>query len=470
MWGLYVAFDGLFPVRLSSTVPVVEFPIDLLFYNFVVPLAIRSIKPSDGLHTLFDWWFHRCARLLRLTDFFFGERQLDEEGHHVRRTWRDVFLRKRGDTEHPIVDEQQKDRIDERNLDAYFVRDGRFVRAPASDQVRIPKNHLVFLEVTENNERVDGTPDPDDGLHGRASGMFTKVYIPPSFKTRVAAFIFFMWVFAAATGVGITVIPLVIGRRIISSSFPGKTTVNDVYAISVGLCTVGASAYAVKLCRDSFVAVRERIRPYVQSPRDTCLGAGQVALQAIRLIYISSAFSVLLPLLFATVIELYVLIPLHTYLNPSERHIIYSTQDWALGVLYLQMAIKFILWHSTSRPAAALKAIFRQGWLQPNVTLATRAFILPFSLLAVTAVIMPPVFGFMFKLGASQSVSEDMQFRIYRYSYPVTFALGLVIWVGHLVHHQVEHWRLHIRDDVYLIGERLHNFSERRPKDDRVAH
>ena len=44
--------------------------------------------------------------------------------------------------------------METRKLD--FQPDGTFVRAPASDSVRIPKDERVFLEVNENNERVDG--------------------------------------------------------------------------------------------------------------------------------------------------------------------------------------------------------------------------------------------------------------------------------------------------------------------------
>lgn len=465
VWGLYFAFDGVLPIRWSSTTSVFEFPIDLLFYNFVVPLAIRSMKPSDGLHNLYDWWFHKCARLLRLTNFFFGERRPDEEGRHVRRTWMDILSRKQGDAEHPVVGENEKARADQQGVDAYFLRDGKFARVPASDQVRIPKGSRVFLEVTENNERVDGAPDPDDGLHGRTSTMFTKVYIPPSFRTRIAAFILLIWLFTATAGVGITVLPLVIGRKVISSYFSSNVPVNDVYAISTGLCIAGGAAYAVFYCRDSFAVVQDRIRPYLHSPWQASLGLGRIALHAIRLVFISTTFSVLLPSLIAMVIELYLLVPLHTYFGGGEAHVIRFAQDWALGVLYLQMVIKFILWNSTSRPAAALNAIFRDGWLRPNVKLATRAFILPVSILAVVAMALPLVFGFVLNLTVFRSVPSDVQCNIYRYSYPITFAMGLAIWLCYLVRRQVEVWRVNIRDDVYLIGERLHNFSEKRVKD-----
>ena len=79
VWGMYYAFDGIFPIHWSSNEPVLEFPVDLLFYNFFMPLAVRFFKPSDGLHAMYNWWFRKCARALRLTWFLFGERKKDEE-------------------------------------------------------------------------------------------------------------------------------------------------------------------------------------------------------------------------------------------------------------------------------------------------------------------------------------------------------------------------------------------------------
>ena len=99
---------------------------------------------------------------------------------------------KKGDVEHPVVSEAQHARA-EGEPDVYFLRDGRFVRAPASDQVRIPKGSQVFLEVTEDNKRVDGAPDSDYGLHGWNSDMFTKVYIPSNPIFRIFRMATYEW-------------------------------------------------------------------------------------------------------------------------------------------------------------------------------------------------------------------------------------------------------------------------------------
>lgn len=465
VWGLSFAFDGVFPIYWSSSVPVLEFPVDLLFYNFVMPFAIQSVKPSDGLHNMYNWWFRKCARMLRLTNFLFGERRRDEEGRHVRRTWRDVLSGKKGDPEHPVIGEEQRAAAEKQGLDAYFLRDGKFVRTPASDQVRIPKGGRVFLEVTEDNKRVDGAPDPDDGLHGRNNNMFTKVYIPPFFKLRIALFILLIWIFAAITGVSITVVPLVVGRRMIASLFPSHVRVNDIYAFSAGLYSVGGAVYALLYCRTGLSLLKERYWPSFKSPRQAVRGAYDMALNAMRLIYVSSAFSLLLPSLFALLTELYVLVPLHTYLEGGQAHVIHLVQDWTLGVLYVQMALKFILWNSTSRAARALNAIIRDGWLKPNVRLATRGFILPASVLALVAVVVPLFLGFLTNLTVFYGATSDVHAKVYRYAYPATLSAGLLVWLFHLLRRQIEIWRVNIRDEVYLIGERLHNFGEKRARD-----
>lgn len=442
---------------------MLEFPVDLLFYNFVMPLAIQSVKPSDGLHDLYDWWFHQCAHFLRLSNFFFADRHPEEEGHHVRRSWWGVLLGSKGDWRNPVIGEDQQAAAEKENRDVYFLRDGRYVRAPSSDQVRIPKGTRVFLEVTEDNERVDGKPDLVDGLHGR-SVMFTKVYIPPNFRTRIAAFILLIWLFAAFTGVGITVVPLVIGRAMISWCFSSPVPVNDIYAFSSGLFVVGGIGYLFYYCRVAFLALRANSSTYLGSPQLVGRLCANVVLDAARLLYIAAALVVVLPSLFALLTELYVLIPAHSLLGDGQSHVVHVVQDWTLGVLYVQMAIKLTLWHPNSWAAAVLNSIFRDGWLRPNVNLATRALILPLLLLAAAAVMVPLGLGGLVRWTFFYT-SVEAQPLIYRYAYPATLLVVLAAWTIHLISRRVALWRINIRDDVYLIGERLHNFSEKRARD-----
>ncbi|KAJ5903278.1 hypothetical protein N7504_005661 [Penicillium tannophilum] len=463
VWGLNFAFEGVLPIHWSARAPMLEFPVDLLFYNFIMPPIIQSFKPSDALHDLYDWWFHQCAHFLRLSNFFFPDRHPEEEGHHVYRTWWGLIAGRKGEWEHPVVGAAQQAAVENENRDVYFLRDGRYVRAPASDQVRIPKGTQVFLDVTEDNERVDGKIDLDDGLHGRSSNMFTKVYIPPYFRLRIAAFILLIWLFAATTGVGITIIPLIIGRKMITVFFSSPVPVNDIYAFSSGLCVVFSFGYLVYYCRAAVRAMHGNSWAHLRSPSQFGRLCAALALDAGRLLYISATLAILLPTLFALLTELYVLIPLHTLFGDGKSHVVHVVQDWTLGVLYVQMAIKLTSWHPQSWAAAVLNGIFRDGWLRPNVHLATRALILPLLLFTAAAIVLPLSLGGI--LGHTVLYRVEAQQNIYRYAYLATLLFALAAWAIHLVLRWVTIWRINMRDDVYLIGERLHNFSEKRARD-----
>ena len=461
VWGLHFAAKGVLPLHWSSNEPVLEFPVDLLFYSFVVPLAIRSIKPSDSIHVMYDWWFQKCARMLRLTSFLFGEREPDEEGHYANRPWYSAVASRLRSA--PLSEQRVTELPDEQTeKETGFIRDGKFVRAPASDQVRIPKGVTVFVEVNRNNERLDGKPDRDDGLHGRTNEMFTQVYIPPSFRARVAAFILLLWLFAAMTGISATIFPLLLGRRMISSLFPANIRVNDIYAFSVGTCVLGALFYAAAYFRRAFVTMREQTRPHSQSPMRVFTQTLKAACYAFRLVYAYSTLVIFLPSVFALLSELYLLIPLHTYFYNDKPHVIYFIQDWTLGVLYVRMALKVISWYPESRLAMALDAVIRDGWLNPDMKLATRAFIIPASIAALLALIGPLPAAYILNTTAFRNSTPTVQAMMYRYSYPMFLSQLVVVFLLRRLRRQIVVWRANIRDDVYLIGERLHNFRERR--------
>lgn len=449
VWGLSLTFNGILPVYWSSNEPVLEFPVDLLFYNFVMPVAIRAIKPSDGLHKIYDWWFHECARMLRLTHFLFGDRKPDEEGYYEYLSWRDAFL--------SLFTKA-------RPQPSRFLRNGRFVRAPASDQVRIPKGEQVFVEVNEHNERIDGKPDNDEGRHGKKNNMYSPVYVPPNFRARIFAFLLLLWLFAAATGVGITIIPLILGRRMLSFMFRPHIRVNDIYALSAGVYSIGAVYYGFLHFHKIVNAVREGALPYMRSPKQLFFRTCNLTLCGLRVIYLAAAVGLFLPSIFALVTEFYLLIPLHTYLSPSETHVVYFVQDWTLGILYARVAVKFLLRKPLSIPAMALRGIVRDGWTNPDIWLATRVFFIPLALAVFVVTVCPLPIGLLLNSTLFSESSATVQAQVYRYSYPAFLVLMLLAWGVLILQRQIGVLRVSIRDDVYMIGERLHNLGEKRAR------
>ena len=421
---------------------------------------------------MYNWWFRKCARTLRLTNFLFGEQKEDEEGRLVRRTWGDILHGKQGDTQNPVIGKDRQALAQGREVQAYFLRDGRYVRAPASDQVRIPKGAHTFLEVDEDNNRLDNQPDQDEGLHGRKNEMFAKVYIPPLFRLRISAFIFLIWLFAAATGVSITIVPLVFGRFVFAKLTSNQLRMNDIYAFSIGIYILGGALYGLLYYRQITTYIRDTVTPHTPTITNFLRKSATLTVRLLGLIYTYAAFGILLPALLSLLMEFFLIIPLHTYFRTSftnlntissERHIIHLIQDWTLGVLYLKMAARVILYNTPSRPASALRGIIRNGWLNPDVRLATRGFILPAVLAMTIALAAPLALGWVANATVLNGYSADDEiFRacVYRYSYPGVLAMGFAAVFAILLNKAFVGWRRKIRDEVYLIGERLHNFGE----------
>lgn len=460
VWSLAYAFEGVLPIHWSSNEPVLEFPIDLLFYNFLMPLAVKFFKPADGLHAMYSWWFKRCARLLRLTWFLFDERRLDEEGHYVRKAWRNLFRRTSVEVKHSvdighaITDHAGHDAVG-------FFKDGRYVRAPGSDQVRLPKGSKVFIEVTEENESIDGVRDRDEGPHGRKSELFKLVYVPPYFRARISIFIVLIWLFAAVTGVSITIVPLVFGRFIFAKLIPTHIQKNDIYAFSIGTYILGSTLYCILHLKDGFDLLRSYLTFDSNTPNRAFETAISVAYQAVSLLYFYAAVGIVIPTIFAFGIEFYFIVPLHTYFCGTEYHTVHFVQSWTLGLLYVKLSTRFIAWYADSRPAEALRAVTRQGYLNPDIRIATRCFIFPAALFLSLALALPIVLArfamYMEIFGQWQKTSEIM---IHRYAYPVVFSMMVNGWAVWRCWGMLKGWRVRIRDEVYLIGERLHNFGD----------
>ncbi|EPE32664.1 RING/U-box [Glarea lozoyensis ATCC 20868] len=465
VWGLALAFNSVLPIHWSSNEPVLEFPIDLLFYNFLMPLAVRFFKPSAGLHAMYTWWFRQCARMLRLTWFMFDERKFDEEGYHVRKNWLDIFRGVNGDPSHPVSAEERDAPFNEEpELRAYFRRDGKYVRAPASDQVRIPKGKRIFLEVSSSNERVDGKWDRADGVHGKKNNLFKQVYIPPFFQFRICLFILFIWLFAAFTGVGITIVPLVFGRYVFAKIIPAHVRKNDVYAFSIGIYILGSALYSILHVRQFISWLRNEFNGYVDRPHnilDLLARTATMSWRVARILWTYSAFLFILPTLSAFVVEFYFILPLHTYFSAEERHVVHFVQSWTLGLLYVKLITRLILWHENSRPAQSLRAVTRNGYLNPDAGLATRGFILPGVLLLTAALMIPHGIARVIVATVFKN-SPQIHLIAYRYAYPICLASWIMTLALWRIFGMLKDWRMMIRDEVYLIGERLHNFGERK--------
>lgn len=494
IWTISQIFRGIFPIVWRDTEPLLEFPLDLVLYTFLTPVVIAFVRPSEALQAAYAWWLRRCARALRLSHFLFGNRMQDEEGHYVFASWASrisipVFKVDDGSvktTRNHASEEGKEPAIK-------FIRNGRYVLTPSHDQYRHPKPGETFLAKT-----ADGDVEVVDS-DGKHHPHWSKVYLPPHFKARIMLFMVCLWIFSAFAGLCATLVPLSFGRRVMAFMIP-DTVVNDIYAYSIGVYVLGGSLY---------LAIKGRAALQAMSPEspDASTKLRQFQTQAVRLAkcaYVYGYTFILQPLLMTALIELYIFIPLHTFLGLRRqegvatisgadtqdtgvfeaictqqwlydlaakdytivRHDVHLAQDLALAVLLINVFLRFIIARPTTRAAEAIRRATKDGLLDPDTWIVTRYFTLPSLIMSVFFLVVPMALSaltitFLRLLGVTMSLSFET--LVYRFAYAAFEALlicanELFSWSAATLR-----WRARIRDEVYLVGERLHNFGEKKP-------
>ncbi|GAP89800.1 putative E3 ubiquitin-protein ligase MARCH6 [Rosellinia necatrix] len=501
VWGLSLTLPTVLPIHYTYNEPVLEFPVDLLFCNFLMPLAVKFFKPSDGLHTMYTWWFRQCARALRLTWFLFGERRVEEEGRLVDNngtsgynfsSWRSMFLGVNADNQ--VVpktwgsffddgDSKPASKISREDMSVMninkkalvksgrLVPDGRFVRSPASDQAKITKGRSVFTLVSER-EMIQTYDSGRPEIDGQLTNQFQVVYVPPWFRARISIFIMSIWIFAAVTGVGSTILPLVLGRRIFKALVPPHIRTNDIYAFSIGVYVLSSASYLAFHLHSAYDTVREWTMSIAGSviDRNALRRVGRLAYRTLKLTYAYSMLLLVFPILITALVEMYVLIPLHTYMGTGgalrldggqDGHTVRIIQAWTLGILYLKLGSRALTLYG-GRPSDAVRAVLRQGWLEPDISVLTRAFVIPGFIASLVMLLIPPMFAWAtlhWVFDSTTAVSYEMQVSAYRMAYPLTAGVWAALVMLRRVLRVFEGWQIRIRDEAYLMGERLHNFT-----------
>lgn len=475
VWGISNMSNGVFPLKWSTPDPALEFPLEFILYNFLSPFLFKLLKPTIGMETIYKWWLRRSARMLRLSHFLFGERKEDEEGQP-------------GSSGTPS-------------------NSGSYVRVPASDQVRIQRGQPVFTPVSAEEVSKDDA-DQDCDRHGRPNQRFRNVYIPPWFRARIGLFLACLWFLSAGIGTGLTVLPLVLGRKLCAIALPDQVAMNDIWTFSLGLHTLLLTSFVLF----RLPALSTHLGGRIQE------AAGSVFLVKLRLyisclarsLYVYGFLVIVIPTTAFLLMQLYIVIPIRTYvesttpaggpgnvsLNPAHianlfagvsnshstliaptssndtpaLHVVYALPDWTLGFVVSRLITTLLGYTRYPLPAAILRQITRNGRLDPDAWGATRAIVLPTLLLCTVALLIPAAFGGLVNivllpavLSSNEAIGNATRTKIYRYAYPIVLLQVLALWASLGTNRAFDRWKGRIKDEVYLVGERLHNFGEKKP-------
>lgn len=216
-------------------------------YNVMLPLQVPSVfsvavaglvvgdivlnKPliTSYCQTYWTRVFDISAHKLRLSHFILGKPIAQERGYVV---YRNIFHKILGisqpDYTSPVTyrDAQRIFKTDSQ-VNACFVPDGNYVRAPDNDTVTRKFIKKLFVSVTKDDKLLSSndtqeasksgyeTDSSDDEIN--TDDAYTIVYRPPNFKLRCFGLICMLWLFSIILILSIVIVGLIMGRPIVKA-------------------------------------------------------------------------------------------------------------------------------------------------------------------------------------------------------------------------------------------------------------
>jgi len=405
-------------VSISSETPVSELSLELLLLQVVLPALLEQGHTRSWLKSAVAFWAKATSSALGLRSYLMGDVPL------VR--GEDGIVQ--GD---PGIDEQ--------------------VPAPQAGD-----DGEGAAVVPPPLPQQDG-PDLANGglgaahqamLQGGGPTGFMPYKRPTYFLLRLLLLLAAMCVTLFVASVAGFLVPVALGRAFLNyvmAVYGTNVKIHELYTAACGLYLM-------------WLTLRLATLLYTWIPRGAgviLLRLGDAALFTGKTLLLASLFLLLIPLLLGSLFELVIVIPVRVPL--TQTPLFNPWQDWALGILHMKITCALALMGPNWWLKASLERIYQEGlW---NLHLRSLLFDLAFPVLGVLGLVIAAPYvvahSLVPRLGLPDDVEVLLQRRIYIYG--ISCLLGSVA-----VSFQAKQFcRLyeHIKNDKYLVGQRLVNYN-----------
>lgn len=228
---------------------------------------------------------------------------------------------------------------------------------------------------------------------------------------------------------------------------------HELYTAAMGtyLCWITSRgiAIAVNLFPQGRAAIIERVKLWIPIAASYALAATMFVLML-----------GVIPLMFGLLLELVVVVPLRVPLDQTP--VLCLWQDWALGVLYTKIACALTLMGPDWALKRAIDQAYRDGLRDMNLKFIIRELGVPvitcFGLaLAIPYVIAHSILPIFF-------TNQVTRILIARQIYPFFLLIAFIIMIVILQIRQFRKLYVAIKNDKYLVGQRLVNYDHQRKK------
>ncbi|CAH8329433.1 unnamed protein product [Eruca vesicaria subsp. sativa] len=219
---------------------------------------------------------------------------------------------------------------------------------------------------------------------------------------------------------------------------------NDLYAFFIGMyvfwTTISGAMCAVQ---------------HVKSERTSDLFNQMLKLCGIviKSLVILSIWVLIIPVLIGLLFELLVIVPIRVPVDESPIFLLY--QDWTLGIIILNIWTRLIMDDSWREKFERVK---EDGFARLEGLWILREIVFPVLMKLLTALCVPYVLarGVFPMLGCSLVVNS----AVYRFAWIGCLSVSLLCLCAKRCHEWLRNLHNSIRDERYIIGQRLHNSGE----------
>lgn len=353
------------------------------------------------------------------------------------------------------------------------------------------KSYLLGTEPHHTNDDVPPRPAPEhgQGLGAAHQALLQRDAVPLGFQPyerpklfgiRLIGLIILMCISLVIGSLVTLTIPVWIGRHgmsvwnvgnhihhithmppvpnTVEETSTAHTRPHELYTAALGiyLCWVlsrGVSI-AVNLFPQGRAAVIEKLKHWIS------IGTSYAMAAIIFVLMLG-----VVPLLFGLLLELVVVVPLRVPL--SQTPILFLWQDWALGVLYTKIACALTLMGPEWALKRAIDRAYRDGIRDIDLKFIIRELATPvitcFGLaLAIPYVIAHSIMPIFF-------ANNITRILIIRRIYPFFLVVAVIIGIVIFQIRQFKKLYVAIKNDKYLVGQRLVNYDHRKKKQEAAA-
>ncbi|XP_067912318.1 E3 ubiquitin-protein ligase MARCH6 isoform X2 [Heterodontus francisci] len=311
-----------------------------------------------------------------------------------------------------------------------------------------------------NNQQArnnNAIPVVGEGLHAAHQAIlqqggpvgFQPYRKPLQFPLRILLLVIFMCVTLLIASLICLTLPVSAGRWLMSF-WTGSAKIHELYTAACGLYICWLTIRAITV-----------LAAWMPQGRDVIFQKlKEWSLMIVKTLVVALLLAGMVPLLLGLLFELVIVAPLRVPLDQTP--LFYPWQDWALGVLHAKIIAAITLMGPQWWLKTVIEQVYANGIRNIDLHFIICKLAAPVIVVLLLSLCLPYVIatGIVPLLG----VTAEMQNLVQRRIYPLLLMVVILMGVMSFQIRQFKRLYEHIKNDKYLVGQRLVNYERRAGK------